>query len=436
MSRNASTKNEVLTSSSHTYSKSHTPSSTNVEHLKQQQKSNTSHLTESLKATPEQMRLASILSLKLDAEVDTKIKQVLDIVPNVKSDYISIVLHDQDYDVQRTVDFILEHGHSEVEADWQTAGQKKKSADQSANDAVESNNRQTNNKTANKKGNRGPSNGQGFQQQSKQNKKHDAKYKEMNSKMESMSLTKQTQDKNEISGENGSNQNDSNEDQIHKAHNKRDGSFAKPQRNGRNFKTNRNENNKQRQDYQRNSFENNKSDSVENTNDATKENFANKVKSNGSDNLRDIGTWNTDQSNKRRSSNNRFNNRDKSNNKFNNSNNNTNANGNVEDWENEDEWQGDLTQTQIFTSSVQKRDQSKDSNGVEQSANTFTDKNNNNANTNVSSNQVNNTNDFPIGHFNAEEAAQNIKKAVGVIEACLNFIKKVFLLLINSLTLL
>jgi len=371
----------------------------------QQQKSNISHLTESLKATPEQMRLASILSPKSDADIDTKIKLVLDIVPNVKSDYISIVLHDQDYDVQRTVDFILEHGHSEVEADWQTAGQKKKPTDQSANDAVESNNRPINNKVTNKKGNRGSAtNGQNFHQQNKQNKKNDAKFKEINSKMENMSLSK-----NETSGENNSNQNDSNEEQTNKAHNKRDGSFAKPQRNGRNFKSNRNE----RHDYQKNLSENNKLDSLENTNGTTKENFANKVKTNGngSDNLRDIGTWNTEPSNNRRSSNNRHNNRDKSNNKFNNSNNNT---GNAEDWENEDEWQGDLTQTQIFTSSVQKRDQSKDSNEVEPSANTFTDKNNNNANANVPNNQANNTNDFPIGHFNAEEAAQNIKKAVGI----------------------
>ncbi len=49
--------------------------------------------------------------------------------------------------------------------------------------------------------------------------------------------------------------------------------------------------------------------------------------------------------------------------------------------ENDEEWQGDLSQTQIFTASSQAKKEDTD---------------------------------FPIGHFNTEEAAQKIKKAIGV----------------------
>lgn len=58
----------------------------------------------------------------------------------------------------------------------------------------------------------------------------------------------------------------------------------------------------------------------------------------------------------------------------------------VDEFEIEEEWQGDLSKTQIFTASTQKKDIGET---IEQS-------------------------DFPIGHFNAEEATQNIKKAVGI----------------------
>ena len=73
-----------------------------------------------------------------------------------------------------------------------------------------------------------------------------------------------------------------------------------------------------------------------------------------------------------------------------------------EEWE--EEWQGDLSQTQIFTASSQKKE------GPPGGAN----------NTSSASAGVNDQNDaarfssnFPIGHFNAEEATQKIKKAVG-----------------------
>lgn len=72
-----------------------------------------------------------------------------------------------------------------------------------------------------------------------------------------------------------------------------------------------------------------------------------------------------------------------------------NAGNNIaEEWENEndEEWQGDLTKTQIFTSSAVA--QKKPTDVVEQ--------------------QQQPSANFPIGHFNAEEATQNIKRAVGV----------------------
>lgn len=87
----------------------------------------------------------------------------------------------------------------------------------------------------------------------------------------------------------------------------------------------------------------------------------------------------------------------------------------------EEEWQGDLTKTQIFTSSTvtqKKTDGSAMPGGVANSSSTNAMPNAANA---ISSQQT----CFPIvSHFNAEEAAQNIKKAVGV---------SIFLLLLFSI---
>lgn len=122
------------------------------------------------------------------------------------------------------------------------------------------------------------------------------------------------------------------------------------------------------------------------------------------DNLRDIGTWTNEQADKNSSNrsssshnkptnfsnnNNNINSTTNSNRQNNRFNNNKGVNNlrQSDDWENEEEWQGDLTQTQIFTASAQKKDEN-----IIGALNS----------------------DFPIGHFNAEEAAQKIKNAVGV----------------------
>ncbi|RMZ95062.1 hypothetical protein BpHYR1_031196, partial [Brachionus plicatilis] len=91
----------------------------------------------------------------------------------------------------------------------------------------------------------------------------------------------------------------------------------------------------------------------------------------GESNLRQIGTWSNEQAGRGRRFNQRFNGQ---------------SNVQAEEYENDEEWQGDLSKTQIFTASAQKKEFGE---AVHQS-------------------------DFPIGHFNAEEASQNIKKAVGI----------------------
>ena len=82
----------------------------------------------------------------------------------------------------------------------------------------------------------------------------------------------------------------------------------------------------------------------------------------------------------------------------------TRAKNSAEEWDQE-EWQGDLSQTQIFTASSQKKDATGASVGVASSANDQNDQSRFDSN-------------FPIGHFNAEEATQKIKRAVGVSSCC------------------
>lgn len=111
--------------------------------------------------------------------------------------------------------------------------------------------------------------------------------------------------------------------------------------------------------------------------------------------MRDIGTWSNEQAqSNQQNRNKRYGNHW---NRSNNSNQARNANQQVEELENDEEWQGDLTQTQIFTASTQKKE-----NLVEPAQQPHVE-------------QQQQTNDFPIGHFNAEEASHNIKKAVGIV---------------------
>lgn len=76
---------------------------------------------------------------------------------------------------------------------------------------------------------------------------------------------------------------------------------------------------------------------------------------------------------------------------------------NAEEWENEEEWQGDLTQTQIFTSSSVAQKKTDAPQAISGSSNSTSN-----------SGEQQPGSAFSIGHFNAEEAAQNIKNAVGV----------------------
>jgi hypothetical protein len=80
-------------------------------------------------------------------------------------------------------------------------------------------------------------------------------------------------------------------------------------------------------------------------------------------NMRDIGTWNNKQMNNRfqNKPHNRHMNNNNSNNgrkTFPNTQNDCSNPAKEEEWENDEEWQGDLTQTQIFTPSVQKKEES------------------------------------------------------------------------------
>lgn len=103
-----------------------------------------------------------------------------------------------------------------------------------------------------------------------------------------------------------------------------------------------------------------------------------------SDNMRDIGTWSNEQAAQRghpQRGNTRFAQQQQT------------KSAAADEWENDEEWQGDLTKTQIFTSSQA----AKRSDGAQAPSAPHPP-----------------TTSFPIGHFDAEEAAQNIKKAVGI----------------------
>lgn len=148
-----------------------------------------------------------------------------------------------------------------------------------------------------------------------------------------------------------------------------------------------------------------------------------------SDNMRDIGTWSNEQAEANKSrrafaaaaaaragaggqggqfnNTNRYANSVKSSSGAAANNNSTNNTAAAEEWENEEEWQGDLTKTQIFTSSSVQKTTTTNVSGQKEVTITA-------ATTVVPGGVAPTPSAFPIGHFNAEEAAQNIKKAVGV----------------------
>jgi len=124
---------------------------------------------------------------------------------------------------------------------------------------------------------------------------------------------------------------------------------------------------------------------IEPINDMNKKSLS-AVRGSREDNLKDIGTWSNEQADKNSSNrsssshkSNHFVNASNNNRQNNRYNNNTNNNHNTnaknggsgvnslrqnDDWENDEEWQGDLTQTQIFTASAQKKENNAETRSV------------------------------------------------------------------------
>lgn len=154
------------------------------------------------------------------------------------------------------------------------------------------------------------------------------------------------------------------------------------------------------------------------------------------DSLRDIGTWSNEQASDKASGSNfpnkkalhynrQFNNRYQGPGGGQGAPNNKNAN--IEDYDNDEEWQGDLTKTQIFTASAQKKDHDAQQSHQQQQQPAQQSQQSNESSSN--SNQLVQSrpdkgkpfdSNFPIGHFDAEEATQNIKRAVGVCKITSN----------------
>jgi hypothetical protein len=109
--------------------------------------------------TAEQIRLASITfnnNTNQDTELMRKIRQVQDIVPhNEDQDFITLALHQNDYDVEQTINFLLEGGKPNEE--WQTAGRSS-----SSSTATNTTSNVTNNKKTEQQHNASQSNGKTF----------------------------------------------------------------------------------------------------------------------------------------------------------------------------------------------------------------------------------------------------------------------------------
>lgn len=403
------------------------------------------------KPTAEQVRLATLIGNKSeDPEINNQIKQVLDIVPSKKSDEILMLLHEFDYDVARTIDFLLEGG--DLAQDWKTAGKQKK-ATTSPNQTLEdmekpqqqfkqarhnkhdSTNGHHMNGDRHKDGNfngnrqRGERNNKKFDNKNNRNAEND----HMNS------------EGGEGHDMNTNSHGDENQERFNNKRNQnsmrgggRGGRGGPSNRGGRyndrggrggyrNNQNNRGDRNQLQRDVEQRTEEleidntnnlnvnsihqfldinadTNIAQAMENINlndqltDEIKSLYLSQLKTH-QDSLRDIGTWSNEQatseSNNRRG--NKSGNRQQNNNRNSNK---KNMNGQDnefskqnEDLENDEEWQGDLTKTQIFTASSQSKQ-------VPEEADTNQDEFNS---------------DFPIGHFNTEEAAQKIKNAIGVV---------------------
>lgn len=371
-------------------------------------------------ATQEQLRIAQLLGNRHDdPEVNEKIKQVLDIVPNKNQDDVLMILHENDYDVSKTIEYLLDGG--DMIQEWTTIGKQAKKQNSPNQNFDDSNKNQRFGNRLNKP-NSDRKEGQRVRGDKQNNRKYDRADRftknengkeNLEDKFVSMNLEDDQKNQTEAS------------DNPRRGNNFRGGARggrgAVSGRGGREFVGDRGERTAERFERSngRGGFNNNitrgqtnrkerqvRNDeeprtSTDETNSIAVIENMNPLESNSAsaseieNSLRDIGTWSNEQaapepnSNKKRS-NNSNQRQQPANNRFPNTKsfNNPNTEGVKlnDNEENEEEWQGDLTQTQIFTASNQ-----------------------------VKKEETNENSDFPIGHFNTEEAAQKIKSAIGIV---------------------
>lgn len=437
-------------------------------------------------ATPEQIRINSITNVNRtdDPDIVKKIRQVQDIVGEelLGRDEIALALHQNDYDLNRTVEFLLEGGR--VDEDWITAGTtRKKPAAQSSNEGNEHANESAGDhhtsvngrkRNQNRRSRDQPSNGN-ENQRPKSNKTRNGRDQPTRTIEDRFTANLDLKDSDEHSQQ----QPTSNGDDATAAGNNRVNNRpqraprgAPPRNNGTNGEddnrrtksggrqhnpTSNNTNGTFRKTERtsggpRLSNENRRSTggtynkvvngSANNTQETSSE-FVSETKTTintettvtvaapnpsttvnpvspsiaavvagslSGDNFRHMGTWsneNNDSNRNRRMMNNNRNGpgagaAPPGGNRFNNQRQQGNQSQSnkleVDEWDNEEEWQGDLTKPQIFTSSAQQKKETESSVPAQQIAQQNTARS-----------------DFTIDHFNAEEAAQKIKKAVGVI---------------------
>lgn len=415
----------------------------------------------SVQPTSEQLRIAKLIeSRNEDPEINKKIKQVLDIVPSKNQDEILMLLHEYDYDVAKTIEYLLDGG--DLTQDWITAGKQGKKQ-QSPNQTLDdSDNNKTSTQiqhTSNKvnRYNKNDSNehvngkeGHAREHRSKKDKKFEKNNRNNNkfsnnNKNESETavleeklagldiLENESNNQNYQEGENKDRYNvnvNGNHGKRGNNHNRgnssrggrgggsnRGGRGGGDRSNGRGsfHNGNRGQNSNRKDRHLLREDESSRVDEIdlatqknlilENMNPLLEANDANSLSKELENNLRDIGTWSNEQAAPEPNNGNRRSNKSNyignvnengrpqdatarfiNNNKNSNALNNDNLKLN-EDGENDEEWQGDLSHTQIFTASSQTK---KDETSTE-------------------------LNDFPIGHFNTEEAAQKIKNAIGIV---------------------
>lgn len=406
------------------------------------------------KPTAEQVRLASLIGNKNeDPEINKQIKQVLDIVPSKKSDEILMLLHEFDYDVPKTIEYLLDGG--DLTQDWKTAGKQKKtttSPNQTLEDVEKPQQQQHQQSKQTRHHKNDSTNGHhtngdrhkenNFNGHRQRGDKNNRKFDKNNRNADNDHMNSEGGEGHELDTNNHGD--DNQERQFNNKRNQnsmrggnrgnRGGGSNRGGRGGRGgYRNNQNRNDRgqQREAESRNeeldnaiqrnlnidnihqiidiNADTNIAQVMENINlndqltDEMKRLYLSQLKTH-QDSLRDIGTWSNEQatseSNNRRSY--------KSNNRQQQQNNNRhlnkkNLNGQNneylkqnEDLDNDEEWQGDLTKTQIFTASNQNKQ------ATEEAGNDSTKRDEFNS-------------DFPIGHFNTEEAAQKIKNAIGIV---------------------